>query len=526
MLIANSCYQEMIDSPARSIKARVELLEGSTLLKTFSHEDSLKSFSVERAGDTSKLFGYGICQKLKVEILDKDRKISIAKGQRLEVAVGVGCEYIYPCPVFFVEEVTRDENNNMLTVTAYDALNEASKHIVSEIDVYDKSYTITTFAASCAALLGMPIKYEHMEDECFCLDYPQGANFNGRETIRQALDAVAEATQTVYFMNNNWELVFKRLDIKGLPALTIDKSKYFTLKSKTNIVLAGITHTTELGDNTQAEDITINGVTQYIRDNPFWNLRDDVSSLVAKAWAAVKGLSINQFECSWRGNFLLEIGDKIELITKDDQTVYSYLLNDVMNYNGGFNATSQWNYTESTSEKVTGAPATIGETIKQTSAKVDQANKRIDLVVEDTTNLILEQNRIAASVSAMSTEVQNLTQKAELSVTPNEVEIQIQSALSSGAVNEITTSTGFTFNNEGLNISKSGTEMNTTISEDGMVVYRGSEAVLNADHEGVKAMNLHATTYLYIGAHSLLQDYDLNGSQRTGCFWMDKNEVN
>jgi hypothetical protein len=522
MLIANPCYQEMIDSPARSIKARVELLEGSTLLNTFSHGDSLKTFSVERAGDTSKLFGYGICQKLKVELLDKERKISIAKGQRLEIAVGVGCEYIYPCPVFFVDEITRDENTNALTVIAYDALNEASKHAVREIDVYGKSYTVTTFAASCATLLGMPIKYEQMGDDCFCLDYPEGANFTGNETIRQALDAVAEATQTIYFMNNEWELVFKRLDVQGLPALTIDKSKYFTLKSKTDIRLAGIVHTTELGDNTKAEDITINGVIQYIRDNPFWNLRDDVSDLVAEAWAAIKGLSINQFECSWRGNFLLEIGDKIAMITKDNEIVYSYLLNDVMNYNGGFNATSQWNYTESSSEKATGAPATIGEKMKQTSAKVDQVNKRIDLVVEDTTTLILEQNRISASVSEMSTDIDNLTKRVDISVTPTEVEFQIQSALSSGAVNEITTSTGFTFNDEGLTISKSGTEMNTTVSEDGMVVYRGTDEMLNADHEGVKAMNLHATTYLYIGAHSLLQDYDLDGSQRTGCFWIEK----
>lgn len=522
MLIADSCYQEMIDSPARSIKARVELLEGSTLLNTFSYGDSLKTFSVERAGDTSKLFGYGICQKLKVELLDKDRKISIFKGQRLEIAVGVGCEYIYPCPVFFVEEVTRDENTNALTVIAYDALNEASKHAVKEINVYDKSYTITTFAASCAALLGMPIKYEHMDDECFCLDYPEGANFTGNETIRQALDAIAEATQTIYFMNNEWELVFKRLDVEGEPVLTIDKSKYFTLRSKTDIRLSGIVHATELGDNTKAEDITINGVIQYIRDNPFWNLRDDVSNLVAEAWAAVNGLSINQFECSWRGNFLLEIGDKIAMITKDNETVYSYLLNDVMNYNGGFNATSQWHYTESNGEKVTGAPATIGETIKQTSAKVDRANKRIDLVVDDTTSLILEQSKITASVSDISTEIDVLTKKVDLSVTPDDVEIQISNALASGAVNEITTSTGFTFNNEGLTVSKSGTEMNTTISEDGMVVYRGEDPMLTADHEGVQAMNLRATTYLFIGEHSLLQNYDLNGSQRTGCFWIEK----
>lgn len=522
MLIANSCYQEMIDSPARSIKARVELLQGSTLLKTFSHGDSLKSFSVERAGDTSKLFGYGICQKLKVELLDKDRQISIVKGQRLEVAVGVGCEYIYPCPVFFIDEVTRDENTNMLTVIAYDALNEASKHLVSEVSVFKGPYTIKTFAADCAAVLGMPIEYQNMDEECFCLDYPKGANFDGKETIRQALNAIAEATQTVYFMNNDWKLVFKRLDIAGDPVLTIDKSKYFTLSSKTNIVLNALAHITELSDNIKAEDTTIAGITQNIRENPFWDLRNDISDLVAKGFAAVKGLSINQFNCSWRGNFLLEIGDKIAMVTKDNETVYSYLLNDVMTYNGGFNAVSQWTYTASDTEQVNSNPATLGETLRQTYTKVDKASKRIELVADTTSSLVIEQTKIAASVSEMSNTVTGLSKKVDMAVTPEDVQIQIQSSLASGVVNEITTTTGFTFNEEGLTVSKSGTEMKTTISEDGMTVYRGGDALLTANHEGVDAMNLHATTYLYIGAHSLLQDYDVDGGQRTGCFWIEK----
>lgn len=522
MLIANSCYQEMIDSPARSIKARVELLEGSTLLNTFSHGDHLKSFSVERAGDTSKLFGYGICQKLKVELLDKDREISIVKGQRLEIAVGVGCEYIYPCPVFFVDEVTRDENTNALTVIAYDALNEAAKHTVSEIKVFGESYTVSTFVASCAAVLGMPIKYENMKDECFCLDYPEGANFTGKETIREALNAVAEATQTIYFMNNDWKLVFKRLDVAGKPVLTIDKSRYFTLSSKTNVTLNSIVHVTDLSDNVMAEDLTIQGKAQYIRNNPFWDLRNDVSDLVAKGFAAVKGLTINQFDCSWRGNFLLEIGDKIALVTKDNEIVHSYLLNDAMEYNGGFKATTQWHYSESESEKVDSAPATLGETVKETYAKIDKANKRIELVADNTSNLIIETSKISASVSEMSTTMNGLSKRVDMAVTPNDVEIQIQSTLASGAVNEITTTTGFTFNEEGLTISKSGAEMNTTVSEDGMVVYRGADPLLTANHEGVDAMNLHATTYLYVGAHSLFQDYDLGGNQRTGCFWIER----
>lgn len=50
-----------------------------------------------------------------------------------------------------------------------------------------------------------------------------------------------------------------------------------------------------------------------------------------------------------------------------------------------------------------------------------------------------------------------------------------------------------------------------------MVVYRDDTAMLTANHIGVEAMNLHATTYLMIGTYSRFEDFD---PERTGCFWM------
>ena len=71
---------------------------------------------------------------------------------------------------------------------------------------------------------------------------------------------------------------------------------------------------------------------------------------------------------------------------------------------------------------------------------------------------------------------------------------------------------------EGLTISKSNSEMETKITEDGMVVYKNDEAVLTANNQGVDAKNLHATTYLIIGTNSRFEDY--KGGSRTGCFWV------
>ena len=105
-------------------------------------------------------------------------------------------------------------------------------------------------------------------------------------------------------------------------------------------------------------------------------------------------------------------------------------------------------------------------------------------------------------------------------MTKDEMHIAIQEAVKDAESSEVTTSTGFTFNAEGLNITKSNSEMSTLITEDGLRVSRNGEVTLSANNEGVKAEDLHATTYLLIGENSRFEDY--NNGARTGCFWIGK----
>ena len=533
MLNTKDSILNMINSPVRQIKGRVELYEGSTLLDIFNYTDALKSFTVDRVGEESKFFGFGVCQKLNIKLIDKERAINITTANRFEALYGVGSDYIYPYPSFNVTEVHRDENTNELSITAYDALYNTDKYTVADLGLLmTNKYTIKEFATACAALLGLPLKIENVTDDIFNLAFSNGANFDGTENIRQALNAVAEATQTIYYVNSNWELTFKRLSIDAESVLTIDKAKYITLDSKTNRRLSTITHATELGDNVTAS-IDESGSTQFIRDNPFLELRDDIATLLDNAIANVGGLTINQFNCSWRGNFLLEIGDKIELITKDNNSVFSYVLNDSITYNGGLAEATQWSYTDNDGETASN-PTNLGEALKKTFARVDKANKQIDIVASETaansaaiSALQINTESINASVEkvekasaealeAVNENISTLTQKVEAQVTAEQVTLEIKKELANGST-KVETSTGFTFNEEGLNVSKSGSEMATKITEDGMTVTKNNEKVLQANNEGVKAIDLHAKTYLIVGTNSRFENY---GSDRTGCFWI------
>lgn len=525
------CFKEMVIAPARRIGARVELYQGSTLyenstlLGIFSHSDALKSFSIERIGEDGKFFGFGVCQKLQVTLADKERAINIIKGNYLEVEFGVGSEYMYPYPLFRVEDVKRNENNNDITVIAYDPIYDSARHKVSDLPI-GNYYTIGEFAIACASLMGLPLKIDPAAENSFATLYAAGANFDGSETVREALNAIAEATQTIYFINHEWELTFKRLDVNGEPVLSIDKSRYFNLNNKTSRTLTTICHATELGDNVSAG--TNEGVTQYVRNNPFWELRQDIGTLVDNALEAIGGITIDQFECQWRGDFSLEIGDKISLTTKDNKLIYAYVLNDTISFNGGFREKTAWTFTDHDTETPSN-PTSLGEALKNTYARVDKVNQRIDIVAEKTDSngsniatLLIDTSAIKGSVSEVEKKinentgaVESLSKKVDLQLTPEAVQIQIDKSLENGT-DKVQTSTGYRFDDEGMTVSKAGKEMSTTITEDGMTVKRNEEEVLVANSGGCKAVDLEAINYLIIG-NSRFEDYS---GDRTACFWI------
>lgn len=616
MISISENISNMLGLPARQISARVELYNCSTLqneeynrelLEVFPADGALKEFKVERVANDGKFFGFGVSQKLTTQLRDKDRAIDIQKGQVLEISFGVEGDYTYPCPLFRVEEVTRDENNNDLTITSHDFLYKAGEHRVEELEL-PEAYTIREFVLICAHVLNLPVKFDLEDDSVFDLHYPQGANLDGSETLREALNAVADATQTIFFVDWDWRLTFRRLDKDAEPALTIDKSKYFELKTKGARTLTTVCHATELGDNIETTTGEP-GVTQYVRNNPFWDLREDIVDLLEGALARAAGITIDQIDCSWRGNFALEIGDRINVITKDNTIVSSYVLNDTLTYTGGLSEQTFWNYTEHSGETAAN-PITLGEAIKQTYAQVDKVNRTITLLASETdarleevrndgqeyadqvnqeTLKVIEEKsaeiqlttdaitsrventetrlnandeniveinsnisslrqsaneifaqvantetlvvtnteelrtaidgldeEFAAALEGVEADMLSIQSSLDMKMTAEDLSIEINKVLEAGTT-KVETTTGFRFDEEGLNVSKSGSDMTTTITEDGMTVYRNGSSVLVADNEGVLAEDLKATTYLIVGVNSRFEDY---GSSRTGCFYI------
>ncbi len=100
--------RSIINTPVRSISAKVELYNGSTLATTYNHTDAIASIDIERVGEESKFFGFGISQKLNVKLIDVPRAIDISTANSFKVYFNEHNVY----PIFNVTEVNRAENTN------------------------------------------------------------------------------------------------------------------------------------------------------------------------------------------------------------------------------------------------------------------------------------------------------------------------------------------------------------------------------------------------------------------------------
>ena len=519
---------ESLTSPVRELGAQINIYNADEeLILSTTEAENIKNIKIEKTGIDGKFFGYGVSQKLIVSLIDTKREIEVDKNYYIEVLFSVNNTAYNATPYFYIDDFSRDENTNDITITAYDLFySKAQAHTVAELGL--ETYTQLGLLEASLELLGVSAYSTIGFDGFDEYEYTSGANFDGTETIKDVLNALAEVSQSIYYLNYENKLIFKRLSNDSEVDFTINKKDYFTLKSGSTYTLTGITNATELGDNVGVTSEEEAGVVAYIRDNPLWELREDVAELVDTALNNMCGLYITEFNCEWRGIFYLEPGDKIKLINKDDTAIISYLSNDSIEFNGGLKQITSWAYAEDNRETESN-PTSLGEVLNKTTAKVDKVNREITLVASKTdenerqiAEIKVSTGEIEAKVTdnkdvldELNNELNTLTQAVSAKITPEEVEIKISETLEKG-VSAVSTSTGFTFDSDGLNITKSDSEISTLINEDGMRVSRGSEEVLTADNTGVNAINLTARQFLVIGENSRLEDF----GSRTGCFWI------
>ena len=122
----------------------------------------------------------------------------------------------------------------------------------------------------------------------------------------------------------------------------------------------------------------------------------------------------------------------------------------------------------------------------------------------------------------ISTSIGNLDGRfSAIEQTAGGLAIKIQDIENKGDPTSIKTTMGYTFDDDGLKISKQGEEITNSIDHTGMYVTRSGEDILTANSNGVDAINLSARQFLIMGNNSRFEDYSTNlDKNRTACFYI------
>lgn len=131
-------------------------------------------------------------------------------------------------------------------------------------------------------------------------------------------------------------------------------------------------------------------------------------------------------------------------------------------------------------------------------------------------SIALNIDGIRSQAAATDSNVSDLRSKmTEVTQTADGLNVTVQSIVQNG-VSKVTTKTGYTFNEDGLKISKSGEEMENRLDNTGMYVGRSGEVLLQANNKGVEAADVAVRNYLIVGTHARFEDY----AGGTGCFYI------
>lgn len=160
--------------------------------------------------------------------------------------------------------------------------------------------------------------------------------------------------------------------------------------------------------------------------------------------------------------------------------------------------------------------------------KIDQTEREVLIQASeqfasksDLAELSVSTEGIASRVSHQEYTIVGIqTDLNSMQATSTELTLQFQQIVDNG-VDKVTTSTGFTFDQDGLRIQKSGEEIENKLDHTGMYVTRSGETILQANNEGVVATDVTVRNYLMVGSHARFEDYN-NGTDRarTACFWI------
>lgn len=503
------------------LKTRVILPDGRILSSGAREEMAIQSAKLTQCVNSREELTLGsVCASmLEMTVLDPDEALGLSAGEEITVSKVGDDGTSYPVGIFLTEKPVR-VSANCVKVTAYDRVSLLDKDLTSWLAALDGwPYTLLEFAKMVGEACGVTLTNDAIPNG----EYPVQA-FSGQGiTGRQLIQWVGEIAGRFCRATTEGNLEFAWYAPKDL-VLSPSGERYYYLGglSLADYQVAEIEKVhirltdSDVGevyppDLEQGNTYAITGNYLLTADST-----EVLQTVAQNIFEQLQGVSYTPCKIVAPAD-TAQAGDIIKVLDKRGVSHSVYVMSKVQ--------TGQTETLECTGSSRRDSSTTVNE------AKYAALSGKVLELQMGVEGLRMENKEAAGKMASVEMNVEGLTTVVsgqmqatdslheEISTVRQSVEgvsVSVENIHSDG-VSKVQTETGYTFDSDGLKISKSGEEMENRLDNTGMYVEKNGEVILRANNQGVEAADITVRNYLIIGSNSRFEDY---GDGRTGCFWI------
>ena len=484
-----------------TINSDTRQLDAYISMGGFEYSNEVVSIKPSFAAADGVIVGQVISKSVDIELnISKAEYLAQFKSSDEVIAyIGVvlesTTEYV-PQGKFLIKSYDYDEDKGILKLSCIDYMAETDKHTVSEIAGLTYPTTVDNYLTVVCTACGIVKSQKAYWGSDATLS--QAPNFNGSESLREALKGIAEMCLGNCYMNKSGQLEISCIAEGTVQPITADT--YFTAKFGEKII--GINSValvrTPANDIIYANDSTLiarDGLSALtIENNPFMDYNREVFAPIMLE--KIKGLSFYPGEVEWRGNPAFECFENITLSTVDNGIINTFLFSEELSFNGGLK--SKFSNKCGNKKVVEYAKgSTLKERVRNTEIQVDKVSGQITSIVESIYSKDETDNKISS----------------QMKQTENSVDIKIENLKTSGDVS-VLKSTTVQINDTGVNVGKNDSDFRSTLSDTGVYLISRGNTIAQFNNTGAVTKNLTVNEEMYIGNLRLMKT-SVSGAPRT-----------
>lgn len=503
------------------LKTIIVLPDGTELSSGSDAQNVIQSVSItEVVNDSQDLSLGSVCvSSMEAKIITPEGGLSLNTGDDVTV-YKVGDDGIrHRIGFFTLEKPTRPSGNSM-QIAAYDRAAKLDKDLSQWLAGLDgEAYTLYNLAELVCEACGLELANENLPNGDFLVQPFSASGITGRALMRW----IGEATGRFCRATPEGKIEFAWYTPAGVEITP--GGEYFYFQNSLTYEDYAIHPIEKVQARMEEDDVGVVWPDETGEKNTYIitgnylltaETTEDILPVVQTLYEQLKDVSFTPCKVTIPANLETRAGSIVTITDLNGKRITAYVMTSTLAGNRlTLECTGSYRRDSTTAVNNQSYKALYGKVLKLRTdvegiyAENRDTDGKIAKMQLDINGISTEVSKQLEDITGVKNELTQIKQDAE------SVSIQIQNIQNNG-VSRVETTTGYTFQDDGLNISRSDSEISNRIDHTGMFVEKSGNTVLRADHRGVEAVDVTVKNYLVI-AHARFEEY---GDDRTACFWV------